>query len=112
MQPAVGPAKYITGIVMGAQTQNSHEKPCVLVVLDVSVCDTRSTRSSFMDLSNSLHMLDEINVVDNEATYLRTSIKIGLKDAFSNATSSCLNDERWRESITLLTDTATIAKQF
>ena len=32
-QPAVGPAKQITGILMGAETQDSHGKPFVLVVL-------------------------------------------------------------------------------
>ena len=37
MQPAVGPAKHMTGILMGAETQDSHGKPFVLVVLDVSV---------------------------------------------------------------------------
>jgi len=39
MQPAVGPAKHMTGILMGAETQNSHGKPFVLVVPDVSVYD-------------------------------------------------------------------------
>jgi len=38
-QPAVGPAKQITGILMGAETQDSHGKPFVLVVPDVSVYD-------------------------------------------------------------------------
>jgi len=37
MQPAVGPAKHMTGILMGAETQDSHGKPFVLVVPDVSV---------------------------------------------------------------------------
>jgi len=36
MQPAVGPAKHMTGILMGA---DSHGKPFVLVVPDVSVYD-------------------------------------------------------------------------
>jgi hypothetical protein len=39
MQPAEGPAKHMTGILMGAETQNSHGKPFVLVVPDVSVYD-------------------------------------------------------------------------
>jgi len=39
MQPAVGPAKHMTGILMGAETQDSHGKPFVLVILDVSVYD-------------------------------------------------------------------------
>jgi len=39
MQPAVGGAKHITGILMGAETQDSHGKPFVLVVTDVSVYD-------------------------------------------------------------------------
>ena len=46
------------------------------------------------------------------ATCLITSIRIGLRDAFNNTTSSCLNDEKWLESIILLTDTATTAKKF
>ena len=46
------------------------------------------------------------------ATYLTTLIRIGLRDAFSNGTSSCLNDERWLRFTTLLTDTATIAKLY
>ena len=37
MQPAVGPAKHMTGILMVAETQDSHGKPFVLVVPDVSV---------------------------------------------------------------------------
>jgi len=37
MQPAVGPAKHMTGILMGAETQDSHGKPFVLVVPDVCV---------------------------------------------------------------------------
>jgi len=39
MQPAVGPAKHMTGILMGTETQDSHGKPFVLVVPDVSVYD-------------------------------------------------------------------------
>ena len=39
MQPAVGPAKHMTGILMGAETQNSHGKPFLLVVPDVFVYD-------------------------------------------------------------------------
>jgi len=39
MQPAVGPAKHMTGILMGAETQDSHGKPFMLVVPDVSVYD-------------------------------------------------------------------------
>jgi len=39
MQPAVGPAKHMTGILMGAETQNSPGRPFVLVVPDVSVYD-------------------------------------------------------------------------
>ena len=39
MQPAVGPAKNMTGILMGAETQDSHGKPFVLVVPDVPVYD-------------------------------------------------------------------------
>ena len=39
MQPAVGPAKHMTGILMGAETQDSHRKPFVSVVPDVSVYD-------------------------------------------------------------------------
>ena len=38
MQPAVGP-KHMTGILMGAETQDSHGKPFVLVVPDVPVYD-------------------------------------------------------------------------
>jgi len=39
MHPAVGPAKHTIGILMGAETQDSHGKPSVLVVPDVSVYD-------------------------------------------------------------------------
>jgi len=39
MQPAVGPAKHMTGILMGAKTQDSHGQPFVSVVPDVSVYD-------------------------------------------------------------------------
>jgi len=39
MQPAVGPAKHMTGILMGAETQDSHGKSFALVVPDVSVYD-------------------------------------------------------------------------
>ena len=39
MQPAVGPAKHMTGILIGAETQNSHGKPFILVVPDVFVYD-------------------------------------------------------------------------
>jgi len=39
MQPAMGPAKRMIGILMGAETQDSHGKPFVLVVPDVSVYD-------------------------------------------------------------------------
>ena len=39
MQSAVGPAKHMTGILMGAETQNSHGKPFLLVVPDVFVYD-------------------------------------------------------------------------
>jgi len=201
MQPAVGPAKHMTGILMGAETQNSHGKPFVLVVPVVSVYDPAmsdslipvgrlieagfevnhripsqtneygfslkafplyggtittldgktiivmeyaqltwrlpllsnkrvskpklppratseifvhlcSAGSSLIDPSNSFHMLDEIDDVMMRATYLLTSHRIGLRDAFSNATSSCLNDERWLEFTTLLTDTATIARLY
>jgi len=37
LQPAVGPAKHMSGILMGAETQDSHGKPFVLGVPDVSV---------------------------------------------------------------------------
>ena len=39
MQPGVGPAKHMTGILMGAETQDRHGKPFVFVVPDVSVYD-------------------------------------------------------------------------
>jgi len=39
MQPAVGPAKHMTRILMGAEMQDSHGKPLVLVVPDVSAYD-------------------------------------------------------------------------
>jgi len=39
MQPAVSPAKHMTGILMGTETQDSHEKLFVLVVPEVSVYD-------------------------------------------------------------------------
>jgi len=39
IQPAVGPAKHMTGILMGAETQDSQRKPFVFVVPDVSAYD-------------------------------------------------------------------------
>ena len=39
IQRVVGPAEHMTGILMGAETQDSHGKPFVLVVPDVSVYD-------------------------------------------------------------------------
>ena len=39
MQLAVGPAKHMTGILMGVESQDRHGKPFVLVVPDVSVYD-------------------------------------------------------------------------
>jgi len=45
MQPAVGPAKHMTGILMRAETQNSHGKPFVLVVPDVSMYDLAMSNS-------------------------------------------------------------------
>jgi len=39
MHLAIGPAKHMTGILMGAETQDSHGMPFVLVVPDVSVYD-------------------------------------------------------------------------
>jgi len=45
MQPAVGPAKHMTDILMGAETQDSHGKPFVLVVPDVSVYDSAMSDS-------------------------------------------------------------------
>ena len=39
MQPAVGPAKHMTGILMCAETQDSNGKPFVLVVPDVIMYD-------------------------------------------------------------------------
>jgi len=39
MQPAMGLAKHMTGILMGTETQDSHGKPFVLVVPDISVYD-------------------------------------------------------------------------
>ena len=45
MQPAVGPAKHMTDILMGAETQDSHENPFVFVVPDVSVYDPAMSRS-------------------------------------------------------------------
>ena len=35
----MGPAKHMTGILIGAETQNSHGMPFVLVVPDISVYD-------------------------------------------------------------------------
>jgi len=37
IQPAVGPSKHMTGILMGTETQDSHGKPFVFAVPDVSV---------------------------------------------------------------------------
>ena len=45
MQQAVGPAKHMTGILMGAETQDSHGKPFVLIVPDVS-CTTQPWQKS------------------------------------------------------------------
>jgi len=38
MKPVVDPAKHTTGILMGAETQDSHKKP-YMVVPDISVYD-------------------------------------------------------------------------
>ena len=46
MQPAVGPAKHMKGILMGAETIDMHGTPFVLVVPDVSAFDP--------DMSDSL----------------------------------------------------------
>jgi len=45
MQPVVGPAKHTTGILMGAETQNSHSKPFVFVVPDVSLYNPAMSNS-------------------------------------------------------------------
>ena len=45
MQPAMGPAKHMTGILMGAETQDNHGNPFVFVVPDVSVYDPAMSRS-------------------------------------------------------------------
>jgi len=45
MQPAVGPAKHMFSILIGAETQDSHGKPFVLVVPDVSVYDLATSDS-------------------------------------------------------------------
>ena len=76
--------------------------------------DLRSTGSSFIDLSNPFHMLDELRLTMwmMRATVPAYLTRIVLRDAFSNAMSSCLNNERLLESITLFTDTATTAKMF
>jgi len=47
MQPAVGPTKHMTGILMGAETRDCHGKPFVLVVLDISVYDPAMSDSLF-----------------------------------------------------------------
>ena len=39
MQPAVDPAKHMKGILMGAETQNTHGKPFVMVVQDIPAYD-------------------------------------------------------------------------
>ena len=39
MQPAVDPSKHMKGILIGAETQNTHGKPFVLVVPDISAYD-------------------------------------------------------------------------
>jgi len=204
MQLAMGPAKHMTGILMGAETQDSHGKPFVLVVPDVFVydpamsdslipvgrlieagfsvnyripseanengfslkaiplyggtittpddktiivmkyaqhtwrlplpsnkrfskpkllpratsenfVDLRSTGSSFINPSDSFHMLDEIHNVDDEGykpAYLTQDWIEGRFQQRYELSSSCLNDERWLESTTLLTDTATIARLY
>jgi len=48
MQPAVGPEKHMTCILMGAETQDSHGKPFVFVVPDVSVYDPGMSDSLMM----------------------------------------------------------------
>ena len=84
--------------------------------------DSRSTGSSFIDPSISFHILDE-NDEDYVPTYLtQDQIEGTLRahaqtlsatlNAFSNTTSSCLNDERWLEFTTILMDTATVARLF
>ena len=39
MQPAVGPSKRMTSILMGTETIDQHGVPCVLVIPDVLVFD-------------------------------------------------------------------------
>jgi len=62
--------------------------------------DLRSTGSSFIDPSNSFHMLDEIINVDDE----------GYVPVYLTQDRIEVNDERWLEFTTLLKDTATIAR--
>jgi len=201
MQPAVGPAKHMTGILMGAETQDSHGKPFVLVVPDVSVYDpamsdsllpvgclieagftvhhripSQATEDGFplktfplyvgtittpncktiivmeyaqhtwrLPLTSNkrvskpkmppratseilstyalpvTHLLIlaihstcwmRLTMWMTRAACLLTSLRIGLRDAFSNATSSCFNGEKWLKFTILLTDTATIAKLY
>ena len=201
MQPAVGPAKHMTGILMGAETQDSHGKPFVLVVPDVIMydpamsdslipvgrlieagfsvnhripsqanedgfslkavplyggtittpdgktmivmeyaqhtwrlplpsnkrvskpkmppratseifVDLRSAGSSFIDPTIHSTCWMRLTMWMTRATCLLTSLRIGLRDGFSNATSSCFNVEKRLKFTILLTDTATIAKLY
>ena len=74
--------------------------------------DLRSNGSSFMDPSNSLHMLDEINNVDDESYVPAYLTQDRIEGRFQHAMSSCFNDERWLRFTTLLTDIATIARLY
>jgi len=47
IQPAVGRAKKMTGILMGAETIDQHGKSFILVVPDVSVYDPGMSESNF-----------------------------------------------------------------
>ena len=72
--------------------------------------DLSHTGNSFIDPSNSFHMLDEINNVDDEGYVSAYLTQDRIEGRFQQR--SCLNDERWLGFTTLLTDTATIARPY
>ena len=57
-------------------------------------------------------MLDKISDVDDEGYVPAYLTQDRIEGRFQNVTSACLNNERWLGFNTLLTDTATIARQY
>jgi len=61
MQPAVGPVKHMTGILMGAETQDSHGKPSFLDVLEVSVYNPAAMSDSLIPVGRLIEAGFSVN---------------------------------------------------